>query len=99
MRTKMLALLAGSAVMLAGTATAAEKSGKPLDIKPSIHKQQTDNWRDRAMKARAEFAPDGTAPITGNARARDERGDRRDGDEAGGGRLRQDRGEGSGQEE
>ena len=46
------------------------------------------------MKARAEFAPEG-APPRGTARARDERGDRRDGEEVGSGRLRQDRGEGS----
>lgn len=96
MRAKGLILLA-TATLLAGgaAATAAEKPGKPLNIKPSVANQPTDNWRSRAMKARAEFAPDGSPPVTGNARARDERGDRRDGEEAGDGALRQDRGEGT----
>lgn len=95
MRAKMLALLAAAlAVAVTYGATAAEKPGKPLDVKPLIHKQQADNWRERALKARAEFEPDG-APTGGTARARNERGDRRDGEESGGGRLREDRGEGA----
>jgi hypothetical protein len=38
-------------------------------------------------------------PVRGNAHAIDERGDRRDGEESGGGRLGKDRGEGGGPEE
>ncbi len=98
MRTKILAMLAASAVLASNAALAAEKPGKPQNIKPSVHKQQSDTWRDRAMKARAEFEPDG-APLGGTARAPDERGDRRDGEESGGGRLGQDRGEGADQGE
>src|SRR4249919_3349816 len=95
MRAKALILLAASAALLHGAAAmAAEKPGKPLNVKPPVAAQPSDSWRDRAMKARAEFAPEG-APPRGTARARDERGDRRDGEEVGSGRLRQDTGEGS----
>ena len=95
MRAKATMLTAAAAVLLLGAgARAAEKPGKPLDIKPAAAKQSDQGWRARAMKARAEFAPDGSPPQSGNARAVDERGDRRDGEESGGGRLRQDRGEG-----
>jgi hypothetical protein len=95
MRAKATMLLAAAAVFLLGPgAGAAEKPGKPLDIKPAAAKQSDPGWRARAMKARAEFAPDGSPPVSGNARALDERGDRRDGEEAGSGRLREDRGEG-----
>jgi hypothetical protein len=98
MRAKGWIFLAATAALLFGVATAAsaaEKPGKPLNIKPSAASQPGgDNWRERAMKARAEFAPGDTAPQNGNARAVDERGDRRDGEEAGSGRLREDRGEG-----
>jgi hypothetical protein len=99
MRAKGWILFAAmAALVMAGVtaAGAAEKPGKPLNIKPSAASQPSgDNWRERAMKARAEFAPGDTAPAGGNARAIDERGDRRDGEEAGSGRLREDRGEGS----
>ena len=98
MRAKSLILLAATAAFLVGVstsaATAAEKVGKPLDIKPDISKPAlSDSWRARAMKSRAE-AP-ATAPQRGNARAVNERGDRMDGEEAGGGRLREDQGNGS----
>ena len=97
MRAKSLILLAATAAFLVGVSTsagAAEKVGKPLDIKPAISKPSiSDNWRARAMKSRAE-AP-ATAPQRGTARAVDERGDRADGEEAGGGRLREDQGNGS----
>lgn len=99
MRAKPWILLAAVAALLFGAASAAsaaEKPGKPLNIKSSA--QDSNNWRARAMKARAEFAPDGGA-LRGNARAADERGDRQDGEEAGSGMLRQDRGEGGGKEE
>jgi hypothetical protein len=89
------ALLLGAA---AGGGSAAEKAGKPLNSKPSVSAQHSGDWRARAMKARAEFAPDGDS-LRGNARAVDERGDRKDGDEAGSGRLRDDRGEGAGPED
>ena len=85
-------MVVSAALMLGAAAHAAEKPGKPLNIKPSAV-QSPDDWRGRAMRARAEAEPDG-APARGNARARDERGERRDGEEAGGGSLRQDRGEG-----
>lgn len=91
MRAKILVMLAASAVLASNAALAAEKSGKPLNIKPSVQSKSSDGWRDRAMKARAEFEP-GT-PSRGTARARDDRGDRHDGEESGGGRLREDRGE------
>jgi hypothetical protein len=90
-----MTLFAAAAIFLLGTGVqAAEKHGKPLDIKSPVAKQSDQGWRARAMKARAEFAPDGSPPQSGNARAVDERGDRKDGEEAGGGRLREDRGEG-----
>lgn len=92
MRTKNLIFVL-AALALGAAANATEKPGKPIDIKPSPAAQPSDGWRERAMRARAEVPPD--APITGNARARDERGDRRDGEESGGGRLREDRGEGA----
>ena len=102
MRAKGWIFLATAAALLLGAATAAsaaEKPGKPLDIKPSASAHQhSGDWRARAMKARAEFAPDGNS-LRGNARAVDERGDRKDGEEAGGGRLREDRGEGGGKED
>lgn len=98
MQAKWLALLAASAVILGGAAVAAEKSGQPLNIKSSVHKQQAGSWRERAMKARAEFKPEGM-PAGGTARARDERGDRRDGEESGGGRLREDSGADANQDE
>ena len=95
MRAKGLILLAASAALaISGAASAAEKPGKQLNIKPTNSSQPSGGWRDRAMKARAEFAPGG-APVVGNARAQDERGDRRDVEEAGSGRLREDRGEGT----
>ena len=94
MRVKLLVMLAASAVLASAATLAAEKSGKPQNAKPALHKQYSDTWRERAMKSRAEFEPDG-APSQGTARATDERGDRRDGHESGGGRLRQDRGEGA----
>jgi hypothetical protein len=95
MRTKGWILLVAAALLLgaATAASAAEKPGKPLDIKPSASAKQSGDWRARALKARAEFAPDGDS-LRGNTRAVDERGDRKDGEEAGSGRLRQDRGEG-----
>lgn len=93
MWTKRL-IFVSAALVLSAAANAAEKPGKPIDIKPSAAAQPSDNWRTRAMRARAEFAPDG-APAIGNARAQDERGDRRDGEEVGSGRLREDRGEGA----
>jgi hypothetical protein len=101
MRAKNWILLAATAALLLGVATAAsaaEKRGKPLDVKPSISDPRADNWRARALKARAEFEPDGES-LRGTARAADERGDRKDGEEAGGGSLRQDRGEGGGKVE
>lgn len=92
MRAKILVMLAASAVLASNAALAAEKSGKPLNIKPSIQSKHSDAWRDRAMKARAESKPVG-APSSGTARASDDRGDRPDGEESGGGRMREDRGE------
>jgi hypothetical protein len=100
MRAKGWILLAAAAAFLLGAAnaaSAAQKPGKPLNIKPSASVQSGD-WRARAMKARAEFAPDGDS-LRGNARAADERGDRKDGEEAGSGMLRQDRGEGGGKQD
>jgi hypothetical protein len=94
MRAKAMMLVAAAGFLLGAGAQAAEKPGKPLDIKSPVAKQSDAGWRARAMKARAEFAPDGSPPLSGNARALDERGDRRDGEEAGSGRLREDRGEG-----
>jgi Skp family chaperone for outer membrane proteins len=99
MRAKGWILLVAAAAFLLGAASAAsaaEKPGKPLNIKPSV--QSSDNWRARAMKARAEFEPDGDS-LRGNARAADERGDRKDGEEAGSGMLRHDRGEGGGKQD
>ena len=95
MRAKPMMLVAAAVFLLGAGAQAAEKPGKPLDIKSPIAKHSDEGWRARAMKARAEFAPDGSPPVSGNARAVDERGDRKDGEEAGGGRLREDRGEGA----
>lgn len=98
MRAKGWILLVAAAAILFGAATAAsaaQKPGKPLDSKPSVSGPRADNWRARALKARAEFAPDGES-VRGNARAVDERGDRNDGEEVGSGRLRQDLGEGNG---
>lgn len=100
MRAKGWILLAATATLLFGAATAAsaaEKAGKPLDIKPAVSDSRADNWRARALKARAEFEPDGES-LRGNTRAVDERGDRKDGEEAGSGGLREDRGEGSAQQ-
>jgi hypothetical protein len=97
MRAKSLILLAAAAALLVGVSTsagAAEKIGKPLDIKPAVPKPAvSDNWRARALKSRAEVPP--IAPQQGNARAINERGDRMDGEEAGSGRLREDQGNGS----
>jgi hypothetical protein len=93
MRARTTILFVAMAALLSGGASAAEKPGKPLNVKPPVAKQSDEGWRERAMKARAEFEPDG-APASGNTRAVDERGERRDGEEAGGGRLREDRGEG-----
>jgi hypothetical protein len=101
MRAKGWILLVAAAALLLGAATAAsaaEKPGRPLDIKPSASAKQSGDWRARALKARAEFAPDGES-LRGNARAVDERGDRNDGEEAGSGRLGQDHGEGAGKEQ
>jgi hypothetical protein len=101
MRAKGWILLVAAAAFLLGAASAAsaaEKPGKPLNIKPSASAKQSGDWRARAMKARAEFAPDGDS-VRGNARAADERGDRKDGEEAGSGMLRQDRGEGGGKQD
>ena len=99
MRAKSLILLAATAALLVGVSTsagAAEKQGKPLDIRPAISKPTlSDNWRARAMKSRAEASPQATAPQRGNTRAVNERGDRMDGEEAGSGRLREDQGNGS----
>jgi hypothetical protein len=95
MRAKRWILLAAAAAFVLSAATAAsaaEKRGKPLEAKPSISDLRGDNWRTRAMKAHAEFAPG--EPQAGTARAADERGDRKDGEEAGAGALGKDRGEG-----
>ena len=73
------------------------KPGKPLNIKPTISDPRSDDWRERAMRARAEFAPDG-APVRGRTRAVNERGDLADGDEPGAGALGLDRGEGGKEE-
>jgi hypothetical protein len=100
MRAKGLILLAAIAAFVLGAATAAsaaEKPGKPLNIKPTISDPRSDDWRSRAMKARAEFAPG--APLSGRSRAVNERGDLADGEEVGAGALGQDRGEGGGKEE
>jgi hypothetical protein len=100
MRAKSWIVLVAASALLSGAATtssAAEKPGKPLDRKSSASAQQSGDWRARAMKARAEFAPDGIS-LRGNTRAIDERGDRGDGEEAGSGALREDRGEGGGKE-
>ena len=99
MRAKSLILLAATAALVAGVSTAAsaaEKMGKPLNIKPSV--SDTDNWRERAMRSRAQ-APEttGSAP-RGTTRAIDERGERADGEEAGSGDLGKDRGEGGREE-
>lgn len=104
MQTKNHVLVSALAVLLAASfsANAAEKPGKPLNIKPSpaTSAPPADNWRERAMKARAEFAPDGDGAVPlGRSRALDERGDRGDGQEAGAGALGQDQGEGGGKEE
>jgi hypothetical protein len=106
MRVNSLILLAALAALLVGVstsaATAAEKAGKPLDVKPGISKSAisepavSNNWRTRAMKSRAQSPSPAIAPPQGgNARAIDERGDRMDGEEAGSGRLREDQGNGS----
>jgi hypothetical protein len=100
MRAKRLVFLAATAAFVLSVATpasAAEKRGQPLNIKPTISESRSDNWRARAMKAHAEFAPG--EPLRGNARAIDDRGDRKDGEEAGAGALGEDRGEGGGTEE
>lgn len=90
MRIGYQALVAASAaVLLAAGAMAAEKIGKPLKPgKSPASELRQEEWRQRAMDAHAE-AP-GDVPFTGSARALDERGDRRDGEDAGGGRLRKD---------
>jgi hypothetical protein len=101
-RPRNYALLAVSATLLtASFATAAEKPGKPLDIRPAAASApQPNTWRERAMKARGEVSSESAPmPVRGNAHAIDERGDRRDGEESGGGRLGKDRGEGGGPEE
>ena len=95
MRAKNWMLLVATAALLFGVATAAsaaEKQGKPLYSKSSMADSRADDWRERAMKARAEFEPAGEP--RGNARALDERGDRSDGEEVGAGALGRDRGEG-----
>lgn len=94
MRAKGLIVFAAAAALLIGSAaTAAEKIGKPLGSKdPLASTAQDKTWRQRALDARAEV-PTGSIR-GGNARAVDERGDRKDGEESGGGRLREDRGEG-----
>jgi len=100
MRANGLILLAATAAFVLSVVTAAsaaEKPGKPLNIKPTISDPPSDGWRDRAMRARAEFAPDG-APVRGRSRAVNERGDLPDGDDAGAGALGPDRGEGGKQE-
>ena len=100
MRAKRLILLAAAAAFVLSAATAAfaaEKPGKPLNIKPTISDPRSDDWRERAMRARAEFAPDG-APVRGRSRAVNERGDLADGDEPGAGALGLDRGEGGKEE-
>jgi hypothetical protein len=100
MRARGLILLAATAAFVLSAATAAsaaEKPGKPLNIKPTISDPRSDDWRERAMRARAEFEPG--APVRGRSRAINERGDRADGDEVGAGAIGQDRGEGGGKEE
>ena len=95
MRAKRLILLAATAAFVLSAATAAsaaEKPGKPLNIKPTISEPRIDDWRERAMRARAEFEPG--PPVRGRSRAVNERGDRVDGDDVGAGALGQDRGEG-----
>ncbi len=99
MRVKRLILLAATAVFVLSAATAAsaaEKPGKPLNIKPTISEPRSDDWRARAMRARAEFEPG--APVSGRSRAVNERGDLANGEEVGAGALGEDRG-GGGKEE
>ncbi len=99
MRAKRLILLAATAAFVLSAATAAsaaEKPGKPLNIKPTISEPRIDDWRERAMRARAEFEPG--PPMRGRSRAVNERGDRVDGDDVGAGALGQDRGEGGKEE-
>ena len=94
MRAKRWILLAAAAAFVLSAATAAsaaEKRGKSLEPKPSVSDLRGDNWRARAMKAHAEFAP---GEPQGTAHAADERGDRKDGEEAGAATLGKDRGEG-----
>lgn len=89
--TGLIAFAAAAALFIGSPAIAAEKMGKPLDSKdPLASTPQDKNWRQRALDARAEV-PTGSIP-RGNARAVDDRGDRKDGEESGGGRLREDRG-------
>jgi hypothetical protein len=98
MPAKSLILLGAATALLVGVSTsagAAEKVGKPLDIKPAISKPAiSDNWRARALKSRAE-APAIAPPQGGNTRAINERGDRMDDEEAGSGGLHKDQGNGS----
>ena len=99
MRVKRLILLAATAVFVLSAATAAsaaEKPGKPLNITPTISDPRSDDWRARAMRARAEFEPG--APVSGRSRAVNERGDLANGEEVGAGALGEDRG-GGGKEE
>jgi hypothetical protein len=108
MRAKGLILVAAAIALLVGVSTsagAAEKNGKPLNpaansnpADPLASNPQIDNWRERAMRAHAEVPDVVTPPPSGTAQAADERGDRKDGEESGGGRLREDRGEGGPQE-
>jgi hypothetical protein len=97
MRAKNVTLVVASAALLmASLATAPAQSRKSSETGKAVASdQRSEDWRARAMQARAE-APD-DAP-RGNARAVDERGDRRDGEEAGGGRLRKDGGDGGAEE-
>lgn len=109
MRAKSLVLFAAAAVLfISGAASAAEKNGKPLHSNPNpltstsadpadplASNPAKDDWRARAMRAHAE-APTGSVTVPrGTAQAVDERGDRKDGEESGAVRLREDRGEGS----
>ena len=99
MRAKRLIFLAATAAFVLSAATAAsaaEKPGKPLNIKPTISEPRSDDWRARAMRARAEFEPG--APVSGRSRAVNERGDLANGEEVGAGALGEDRG-GGGKEE
>ncbi len=99
MRTKMVILLVASAGLLLGSAlSAAAQTASTTDTAtPSASEPRSGDWREQAMRARAQ-APD-DAPVPGRLHTLGNRADSARFDEnVGGGDLGKDQGEGGDKE-